>query len=70
MHVVFYGLPEAAHFYLELVDVLREAEEGGLADLSATVLFSRFDRAELERVVGADRCLQMLQSKKRTFVFT
>lgn len=70
MHVVFYGIPEYPHHYPEIVNLLREADQGGLsAEMSTVLLFSQFERMALERLVGKERCLHILESKKSTFIF-
>lgn len=70
MHIIFYSLPEYATFYPELVNMLSEAAQGGLeADTSCTVLFTRYEKMALERIVGAKRAAHMLKSAKATFMF-
>jgi U3 small nucleolar RNA-associated protein 25 len=71
-HIVFYSLPEYNNFYPELVNLLREVEgdDGKSAEpLSCTVLFTKFERMALERIVGTKRCEHMLSSDKTTFMF-
>lgn len=65
--LVVYQLPEHAHFYAELVNLLESADAGAAAP-TVTVLFSRFDAARLERVVGATRAARMLSRAATTFV--
>eukprot|EP00271_Cylindrocystis_brebissonii_P008120 TRINITY_DN22147_c0_g1_i1.p1 TRINITY_DN22147_c0_g1~~TRINITY_DN22147_c0_g1_i1.p1 ORF type:complete len:1006 (+),score=304.02 TRINITY_DN22147_c0_g1_i1:100-3117(+) len=62
--IVFVSLPENAHFYAEMLNLLE-----GSGPLSCTVLFSRFDRLQLERIVGSARCTKLLHSQNRTFMF-
>ena len=38
-------------------------------DTSCMVLFSKFEKLQLERVVGTARCQRMLESEKPTFLF-
>lgn len=71
-HIVFYSLPEYAHFYPELVNLIQESEEGGdrgSSGISCTVLFTKFEKMALERIVGTKRCEHMLSSGKNTFMF-
>ncbi len=79
-HLVFYGLPEHAHFYPELVNLLEEATGGGrkggaAAAVASTrvtscfVMFTRYEALALERVVGTARAKHMLTSDKATFLF-
>ena len=65
--LLVYQLPEHAHFYAELVNLLESADPSAAAP-TVTVLFSRFDAARLERVVGGTRAKRMLGSDAATFV--
>jgi U3 small nucleolar RNA-associated protein 25 len=83
--VVFYGLPEHAHYYPELLNLLEEAGGGGggggsaaLASAAAAArheatsaaLFCRWDAPALARVVGESRAKRMLADKRTpTFMF-
>lgn len=67
-HLIFYGLPEYAHFYPELVNLLEEAEAQAEVT-SCLVLFTRLEALALERIVGTERCRHMLTSDKATFLF-
>jgi U3 small nucleolar RNA-associated protein 25 len=70
MHIIFYSLPEHPHFYPELVNMLTEASVKGMAeDIDAVVLFSKYEKMALERIVGKERCNHMINSNKTTFVF-
>jgi U3 small nucleolar RNA-associated protein 25 len=75
-HVVFYSLPEYAHFYPELVNTIQESEDASgtgngnnKSSISCTVLYTKFEKLALERIVGAKRCEHMLSSSKSTFMF-
>ena len=65
--LLIYQLPEHAHFYAELVNLLESAGPSAAAP-TVTVLFSRFDAARLERVVGGARATRMLCGDASTFV--
>ena len=65
--ILFYQLPEHAHFYSELLNLLEESASGEQA--TTTALFSRFDALQLERVVGSARSVKMLKSSTGTFLF-
>jgi U3 small nucleolar RNA-associated protein 25 len=80
-HIIFYGLPEYSHFYSEIVNLLQEAsalaysatKDGKLlADQTTTThaLFTKYEKMALERIVGLERCEQMLNSTRHTFIFT
>ncbi len=67
-HVLFYQLPEHAHFYSELVNLMEAGEAGETP--TVTVLFSKVDALRLERVVGGARSAKMLKNRKTsTFLF-
>ena len=56
-HIVFYSLPLYPDCYSELVNCL-EADGGGV-----TILYSRYDVLQLNRVVGSLRAARMLASQ-------
>ncbi|KAA8496510.1 U3 small nucleolar RNA-associated protein 25 [Porphyridium purpureum] len=69
-HVFFYGLPDNARFYSELVNMLQPngATQGHISSVldrtgsngqSVTCLFDAFDTYALRRVVGADAAKRM-----------
>lgn len=77
-HIVFYSLPEYAEFYPELVNLIQTGEDtasgtgkSGSTDnsVSCTVLFTKYEKLALERIVGVKRCEHMLSSSKSTFMF-
>ena len=70
-HVIFYSLPEYAHFYPEIVNCLGDTggSEGLGSDISCLVLFTQYEKMALERLVGAKRCAHILASAKNTFMF-
>ncbi|KAL3683520.1 hypothetical protein R1sor_001542 [Riccia sorocarpa] len=63
--IIFYSLPEHANYYVELLNML----DGNEAAPSCTVIFSRFDNMQLERIVGTTRAKKMLSSPNRLFMF-
>jgi U3 small nucleolar RNA-associated protein 25 len=65
-HVVFYSLPEYAHFYPEMVNSLGDADGADASSTSCLVLCTQM---ALERLVGAKRCEHMLNAAKTTFMF-
>lgn len=58
-HVMFYGPPSVGGFYPELVNNLEESASKG-HPISVTALYTPFDAAALERVVGSERAARML----------
>lgn len=75
-HLVFYSLPEYAHFYAEMVNLLDttgggsgSGADGAGGAVSCLVLYTPYERMALERVVGRERCEHMMSSKKATFMF-
>jgi U3 small nucleolar RNA-associated protein 25 len=70
LHLIFYSLPEYAHFYPEIVNLLGHADGGGLgSNTSCLVLFTKYEKMALERIVGSKRCEQIFSSTKTTFMF-
>jgi U3 small nucleolar RNA-associated protein 25 len=75
--ILFYGLPDHAHFYSELVNLVQSGGPGGGAGAAAgghhatiTALFCQFDALALSRVVGHSRAAKMLAADSTpTFVF-
>lgn len=68
LHLIFYSLPEYAHFYSEIVNMLEESNTGN-TKVTCLVLFTQYEKLALERIVGTARCSQILSSKKTTFMF-
>lgn len=64
-HALFYGLPEHAHFYSEIVNRIEASN-----DETATILYSKYDRLKMERVLGIGRTNKMIEGKKETFMYT
>ena len=66
--LLFYQLPQHAHFYLELVNMLAGRDQSGM-HATVRVLFTRMDALRLEPIVGAARLQKMLKGSKSTFLF-
>ena len=67
--LLFYQLPHHAHFYPEMVNLLRSRDESAMTHATVTVLFTRFDALRLEPIVGGARARKMLKSPTGTFLF-
>ncbi|KAF1967621.1 U3 small nucleolar RNA-associated protein 25 [Bimuria novae-zelandiae CBS 107.79] len=70
--VVFYGVPENPRFYEEVVGFVGKSVERGEVSRSEArvqVAFSKWERLELERVVGAKRVGRMVKDKGDVFDF-
>jgi U3 small nucleolar RNA-associated protein 25 len=70
--VVFYGVPENPTFYQEVVGFLGktiERAEISRQEASVRVAFSRWERLELERIVGTKRVGKMVSDKGDVFDF-
>jgi U3 small nucleolar RNA-associated protein 25 len=65
-----YQLPEHAHYYVELLNLLTAAEGVEAGHTTATTLFSKFDALRLERIVGTSRSQKMLKAASKTFLFS
>ncbi len=70
--VVFYGVPENPKFYDEVVGFVGktvERAEISRAEASVKVCFSKWERMELERIVGSKRVGRMVGDKGDVFDF-
>ncbi len=70
--VVFYGVPENPRFYDEVVGFVgKSVERGEVSRLEASVrvVFSKWERLELERVVGTKRVGRMIADRGDVFDF-
>lgn len=70
--VVFYGVPENVRFYEEVVGFVgRSVERGevGRVEASVRTCFSKWERLELERVVGGKRVGKLVNDRGDTFDF-
>ncbi|KAF0302899.1 Digestive organ expansion factor [Amphibalanus amphitrite] len=73
-HVIFYGLPLYPQIYSEIMNLMQDMYQNRRAarnsgGMTCTVLFSRFDRLKLARVVGAERAAAMIDSEKQVHMF-
>jgi U3 small nucleolar RNA-associated protein 25 len=62
-HVVFYAPPLFAPFYNELLNTIVSN------DATCLVLYTKYEKLQLERVAGNMRAQKMLSSNKSTFLF-
>lgn len=62
-NIIFYSLPQYPQFYPELLNSIQEE------DSDCIILFSKFDKFELERIVGTKRSERMILNEKSTFLF-
>ncbi|KAL7750765.1 rRNA-binding ribosome biosynthesis protein utp25 [Sorochytrium milnesiophthora] len=64
-HVIFYGLPENALHYAEMINCVLLPGLENLAHLESTslALFTRWDALKLERIVGTGRVKKMMEGK-------
>ncbi len=75
-HVIFFGLPEYAEFYPDIVNMLNDGlsewEEEGLTrmPLSSLSLYTKYDAHQLERIVGAGNTEKMIKGEKSSFLFS
>ena len=66
--LLFYQLPQHAHFYLELVNMLAGRDDMAL-HATVKALVTRMDALRLEPIVGTARSQKMLKGSKSTFLF-
>eukprot|EP00026_Physarum_polycephalum_P004330 Phypoly_transcript_04348.p1 GENE.Phypoly_transcript_04348~~Phypoly_transcript_04348.p1 ORF type:complete len:705 (-),score=51.28 Phypoly_transcript_04348:92-2161(-) len=62
-HIVFYAPPLFARFYTELLNPMVGS------DTTSLMLYTKFEKMQLERIVGLSRSQKMLVSNKSTFLF-
>lgn len=70
--VVFYGVPENPKFYDEIVGFIGKSVERGeisRQEASVRVTFSKWERLELERIVGTKRVGKMIADRGDVFDF-
>lgn len=65
-----YQLPEHAHYYNELVELLALDESHDANHATVTVIFSKIDFLRLERVLGSSNAKKMLKKASSTFMFS
>ena len=76
-HLIFYSLPEYAHYYSELTNLVENQDKNNKSPMasmttmntSCLALYSPYDVAALQRVVGEKRSTHMLEAEKNTFLF-
>lgn len=67
--VLWYGLPENANYFPEVMKMMDEAAEAG-SPVKAIALYDEFDGFRLGGVVGRNRCRKMVSAQSRsTYVF-
>jgi len=70
-HLIFYGPPEYAEFYPQLVNMLSDTSRDVdyESPLSCMSFFNKYEAQSLSRIVGTIHSLSMVSSEKTTFVF-
>ncbi|XP_042453180.1 U3 small nucleolar RNA-associated protein 25 homolog [Zingiber officinale] len=63
-NMIIYSLPERKELYPELINMLNDSK-----DMICNILFSRFDKLKLERIVGTAAANRLLSSDKSIFIF-
>lgn len=63
-NLIIYSLPQRKEFYPEVLNMLE-----GSHNMTCTVLFSRFDQLQLERIVGSAAAKRLTTSDKGVFIF-
>eukprot|EP00736_Rhodelphis_marinus_P008498 Rmarinus@m.1610 len=66
-HVVFYGPPESAQFYADVVNFISGSD---VAVASCLCLYTKYDRLQLERILGSKRADLILSSDKPTHAYS
>ncbi|KAK7503494.1 hypothetical protein BaRGS_00005415 [Batillaria attramentaria] len=66
-HIIFYELPQYAHFYSEMCNLLEDPGRISAIStdtLTCTVIFSKYEAHKLAEVVGTERAKHMLTSDR------
>ena len=63
--IIFYSLPDHAHFYSELLNMI---DTSSIQQPTATIMFSKYDNMQLSRIVGPGRAKEMMSSETDTFM--
>ena len=66
--ITFYGLPDHAIFYAELVEMAAPAVFVGAAHATVLASFTKFDFLHLGQIMGASRAAKMLKQKPATYI--
>ncbi|KAJ8946429.1 hypothetical protein NQ318_014415 [Aromia moschata] len=68
-HLVFYQLPNFPHFYYEMCNLMQAANMnkkiGNMANMTVTVIYSKYDVHQLSSIVGTDRAAKMMGSDRK-----
>lgn len=68
--VLFYALPEHAHYYSEILNLLESDGLRAAASHATTcALYCKYDLMRLERVVGGSRARKMVSAESAHFMF-
>ncbi|PPR05899.1 hypothetical protein CVT24_006640 [Panaeolus cyanescens] len=61
-NIVFYGLPDHPQYFTELLSFPFLDDDVEAGDVSSRVLFSKYDRMRLERIVGTEGAIELIKS--------
>ena len=64
-NIVFYGLPLYNQFYSELLYMIEDSSES-----CVMVMYSKYDKMKLDRIVGSKNSDKMMLEDKDTFLYT
>ncbi|KAJ2160939.1 rRNA-binding ribosome biosynthesis protein utp25 [Coemansia sp. RSA 552] len=70
-HLVFYSLPDHAHYYSEMVNLMltKNDEAASAENLSCLALYTKYDQLKLERIAGTRTVPQLLSGERSQFTF-
>ncbi|XP_017883587.1 digestive organ expansion factor homolog [Ceratina calcarata] len=67
-HIIFFAPPTFPHFYTEMCNLMREANQnpraGSESNMTVTVLYCKYDVMQLSAIVGTERASKMIGSEK------
>ncbi|KAJ2783615.1 rRNA-binding ribosome biosynthesis protein utp25 [Coemansia javaensis] len=69
--LVFYGLPDRAPYYSELVNLMLTGNDGAAPpeQLTCTAFYTKYDQLKVERIVGTKLAPQLLAGTRSQFTF-
>lgn len=73
-HIIFYQPPTMSHFYSEMCNQMQEANQnpyggGSENNMTVTVLYNKYDVAQLSAMVGSERASRMMASDRNVHMF-
>ncbi len=68
-HLIFYQPPENMQFYYELLNAVEMNAGETATHATCIMLYTKYDATALERIVGTERSVKIIQASKATHMF-